>query len=135
MLGPRRASILLAMASRVVHFEIPIDDPDRAGGFYGKVFGWNVAKWGPADYWTMTTGEEPGIGAEGALIPRAEASDGVLVYVGVDDIDRALAGVRDSGGSVVTDKTPIPAMGWSARFRDTEGNVVGLFQEDAAAGS
>jgi uncharacterized protein len=123
------------MASRVVHFEIPIDDADRASSFYGSVFGWNVAKWGPADYWTMTTGEEPGTGAEGALTPRTEALEGVLVYVGVDDIDRVLAAVRDAGGSVVTDKTPIPTMGWSARFRDTEGNLVGLFQEDAAAGN
>jgi uncharacterized protein len=123
------------MASRVVHFEIPIDDPDRAGSFYGSVFGWNVAKWGPVDYWTMTTGEEPGIGAEGALLPRAESPEGVLVYVGVDDIDRVLAAVRDAGGSVVTHKAPIPTMGWSARFRDTEGNLVGLFQEDATAGS
>ena len=81
----------------------------------------------------MTAGEEPGIGAEGALIPRAEAPDGVLVYVGVDDIDGALAAVREAGGTVVTDKTPIPAMGWSARFHDSEGNLVGLFQEDSAA--
>ncbi|HEU4492271.1 MAG TPA: VOC family protein [Jiangellales bacterium] len=122
------------MASRVVHFEIPVDDPERASSFYGSVFGWDVAKWGPADYWTMTTGEEPGIGAEGALIPRAEAPDGVIVYVGVSDIDAVLAEVRRVGGSVVTEKTPIPTMGWSARFRDSEGNVVGLFQEDSGAG-
>jgi uncharacterized protein len=123
------------MTSRVVHFEIPIDDPDRASSFYGSVFGWDVAKWGPADYWTMTTGEEPGIGAEGALIRRAEAPEGVLVYVGVGDVDQVLSEVRRAGGSVVTDKTPIPTMGWSARFRDTEGNLVGLFQEDSGAGS
>ena len=57
------------MTSRVVHFEVPIDDADRAGAFYRDVFGWNVAKWGPVDYWTMTTGAEPGPGAEGALTP------------------------------------------------------------------
>jgi predicted enzyme related to lactoylglutathione lyase len=31
---------------------------------------------------------------------------------------------------VVTGKLPIPTVGWSARFRDTEGNLVGLFQTD-----
>jgi uncharacterized protein len=36
------------------------------------------------------------------------------------------------GGTLVTEKLPIPAMGWSARFRDTEGNLIGLFQMDPA---
>ncbi len=124
------ARMISSMTSRVVHFEIPIDEPDRAGAFYRKVFGWTVAKWGPIDYWTMTTGAAPGPGAEGALTPRAEAPEGVVVYVGVDDIDRALLGVEDAGGTVVTGKLPIPTMGWSARFRDTEGNLIGLFQTD-----
>ena len=94
------------------------------------MFGWTVAKWGPVEYWTMTTGAEPGPGAEGALTPRAEAPEGVLVYVEVEDIDRALSSVKDAGGTVVTGKMPIPTVGWSARFRDTEGNLVGLFQTD-----
>ena len=121
------------MTSRVVHFEIPIDDPERASAFYGDVFEWNVVKWGPVDYWTMTTGEPPGPGAEGALTPRGESPDGVLVYVGVDDIDKAMAQVRAAGGTVLTEKMPIPTVGWSARFRDSEGNVIGLFQTDTAA--
>jgi predicted enzyme related to lactoylglutathione lyase len=111
------------MTSRVLHFEIPIDHPDRAGAFYRDVFGWNVAKWGPVDYWTMTTGAEPGPGAEGALTPRAEAPEGVVVYVGVEDIDVAMSKVKDAGGTLVTGKLPIPTMGWSAQFRDTEGNL------------
>jgi len=118
------------MTSRVVHFEIPIDEPDRAAAFYRNVFGWNVAKWGPVDYWTMTTGAAPGPGAEGALTPRGEAPEGVVVYVGVDDIDRILRRIQAAGGTLVTEKLSIPTMGWSARFRDTEGNTIGLFQTD-----
>jgi predicted enzyme related to lactoylglutathione lyase len=121
--------------SRVVHFEIPTDDPERAGAFYSGVFGWNVQQWGTADYWPMTTGEAPGsgYGAEGAMAPRSQAAEGVLVYVGVDDIDAALARVKDARGSVIADKTPIPAIGWSAHVRDTEGNLIGLFQSDENA--
>ena len=26
----------------IVHFEIPADDPKRAGEFYNKAFGWDV---------------------------------------------------------------------------------------------
>ncbi|MGZ7136310.1 MAG: VOC family protein, partial [Methanobacterium sp.] len=36
---------------RVVHFEIPADDPERAIEFYKNVFGWKIDKWeGPFDY-------------------------------------------------------------------------------------
>ena len=30
------------MSGRIVHFEIPFDDADRAHGFYEKAFGWNL---------------------------------------------------------------------------------------------
>jgi predicted enzyme related to lactoylglutathione lyase len=33
---------------RVVHFEIPADDLDRAKKFYGDIFGWKLDKLGPA---------------------------------------------------------------------------------------
>jgi uncharacterized protein len=118
------------MVSRVVHFEIPVDDADRAGAFYGRVFDWNVSRWGDAPYWPMSTGEPPGSGAEGALAPRSDAPEGVLVYVQVTDLDDALQRVRDAGGTVVADRSPIPGMGWFATFRDPEGNLLGLIQDD-----
>ena len=38
--------------SKVIHFELPADDPRRAIAFYEKVFGWTISKWeGPMDYW------------------------------------------------------------------------------------
>jgi hypothetical protein len=55
----------------------------------------------------------------------------VVVYFSVDDIDAAMTRVEEQGGTLVTDKTPIPAVGWSAHVRDTEGNLIGLFQEDS----
>jgi predicted enzyme related to lactoylglutathione lyase len=113
-----------------VHFEIPVDEPERAGTFYGAVFGWNVAQWGSEQYWTVSTGEEPGPGAEGALALRKEAPEGVVVYVQVDDMERAMDRVKQAGGRLLTEKMPIPTMGWSAHFRDTEGNLIGLFQHD-----
>lgn len=114
-----------------MHYEIPVDDAERAGAFYRAVFDWQVSRWGPQEYWTMTDGQGVGPGAEGALTPRAEAPEGVVVYVGVEDIDRAMARVTPSGGTLLTEKMPVPGVGWTARFRDSEGNTVGLFQPDA----
>ena len=59
------------MSSRVIHFEIPADDPQRAVNFYTRVFDWTFQKWaGPQDYWLVTTGasQEPGI--NGGLLKR-----------------------------------------------------------------
>lgn len=118
------------MTSRVVRFDIPVDDSDRAGEFYRAVFDWEITRWGPMDYWTISAGDEPGPGAEGALTARADAPEGVVVYIAVDDIDAALKRITRAGGTPVTEKQAIPTFGWMARFRDSEGNLIGLFQED-----
>jgi len=56
---------------RVIHFDIPADNPARAVDFYKKVFDWKFDKWpSPTDYWLITTGKgEPGI--DGGMLKRA----------------------------------------------------------------
>ena len=44
------------MADRVVHFEIPFDDGDRARKFYGDVFGWKLMPMPEMSYTIVTTG-------------------------------------------------------------------------------
>ena len=119
------------MAGRVVHFEIPIDDAERGTRFYRDVFGWHLDQWGPIEYWTTAGGAGEGIG--GALTKRSADSPALMFYISVDDIDTALAAVEAANGSRLTDRMPIPGVGWSAFFQDTEGNRVGMFQADPDA--
>lgn len=116
------------MVGKVVHFEIPIDDSDRATAFYEKAFRWTLERWGPVEYWTTSAGDGEGIG--GALTKRSDDVPTLMFYIEVDDIDAALAAVQAAGGSRLTDRVPIPTVGWSAFFRDSEGNKIGLFQAD-----
>ena len=123
---------------KVVHFELPFDDAARANKFYADVFGWESSKFegGPEEYYLQQTGgdDEPyGIG--GALIERAAALNrgGTLVVLGVDDLDAYIGKVTAAGCEIVTPRTPIPGVGYFANFRDTEGNVVGMFQDDSGA--
>jgi predicted enzyme related to lactoylglutathione lyase len=116
------------MAGKVVHFDIPIDDGDRAVTFYNEVFDWGLEQWGQMDYWT--TAERPGDGIGGALGRRETPDEGVTIYVGVDDIDATLKAIETAGGQRLTERRPIPGTGWMALFVDTEGNRVGLFQSD-----
>jgi predicted enzyme related to lactoylglutathione lyase len=121
------------MPSRPNHFEIPVDDPDRAERFYGSVFGWTFQRYpgAPQYYGMATTGDtEPGI--NGALFQRADDSETTLT-MSVDSIEDAIARVEAEGGRVVQGKTPVPSMGWFATCEDTEGNKFGLFTNDPDA--
>ena len=119
--------------ARPSHFEIPVDNPDRAERFYRDVFGWSFQRYdgAPSYYGMATTGEEnPGI--NGALFQRGDDSVTTLT-MSVDSIEDAIAKVKEKGGKVVQDKTPIPGMGYFATCVDTEGNKIGLFTQDAGA--
>jgi len=121
------------MSSRPTHFEIPVDDPDRAERFYASVFGWTFQRYpdAPQYYGMATTGDtEPGI--NGALFQRRSDSETTLT-MSVDSIEEAAASIVEAGGKIVQDKTPIPSMGWFATCEDTEGNRFGLFTNDPNA--
>jgi predicted enzyme related to lactoylglutathione lyase len=121
------------MPSRPNHFEIPVDDPDRAEKFYASVFGWTFERFpgAPAYYGMATTGDaEPGI--NGALFQRTSDSETTLTMT-VDSIEDATAKVVAEGGKIIQDKMAIPSMGWFATCEDTEGNKFGLFTNDPNA--
>ena len=122
------------MAS-VVHFEIPVDDPERAHAFYRAAFGWRIDAMPDMGYALVgtTPADDQGRPAEpgavnGGMLQRSETVPTVVVTVGVDDIDAALATVESAGGTTVAGRPDVAGMGWSAYDRDSEGNVIGLWQ-------
>jgi predicted enzyme related to lactoylglutathione lyase len=120
----------------VVHFEIPANDVKRASAFYSKAFGWQLSQFPGFEYWSVGTtpvdkNQMPtspgaingGLGKRGEMAPKA-----VTVTISVKDIDASLATVKKLGGKAVGKKMPVGDMGWSAYFEDTEGNLIGLWQ-------
>jgi uncharacterized protein len=109
--------------SRIVHFEIPADDPERAIQFYETVFGWEITKWdGPFDYWLVKTGEEDEPGINGAIMSR-EMGEMVKNAIGVDSFDETRKKIEAAGGKMLVEKQVIPGVGAMAAFEDTEGNI------------
>jgi predicted enzyme related to lactoylglutathione lyase len=127
--------------SRVVHFEIHAENPDRAIKFYAGLLGWEFKKWdGPVDYWLVMTGPKTEPGIDGGLLRRQGTGpvekQGVNAYVctaSVTDLDATLTAVGKHGGTVVVPKMPIPTVGWLAYAKDTEGNIFGMMQADPNA--
>lgn len=120
--------------SRVVHFEIPADDPDRAQKFYSGVFGWKINKWqGPVDYWLVMTGDSIKPGIDGAITRRQEPVTAVANTVDVPSVDDIAEKVISNGGKVVTPKMAVPGVGYMCYCRDTEGNTFAIMKEDKSA--
>jgi predicted enzyme related to lactoylglutathione lyase len=123
------------MSGRIVHFEIPFDDQDRASVFYEKAFGWQLASMPGMGYTLVTTGPssnetgptEPGF-INGGMLQRQSPITSPVLTIDVDDIEAALATIGELGGSTVRGKEPVGDMGFAAYFTDSEGNLVGLWQ-------
>ena len=122
------------MSGRVVHFEIPFDDGERARAFYAEAFGWDVSPMPEMDYTMVSSGPsgdsgptEPGF-INGGMAQRGDSFTAPTVVVDVEDIDEALAKIESLGGTTLLTRTPVGDMGFSAYFRDTEGNAIGLWQ-------
>jgi uncharacterized protein len=120
--------------SRIIHFEIPAADPERAANFYRKVFGWKIEKWpGPMDYWMVTTGAEGEPGINGGLLRKQEPTTATTNTIGVDSVDNAVTSVQNAGGKLIMPKTPIPTVGYFAYCEDPEGNLFAVMQPDKNA--
>jgi predicted enzyme related to lactoylglutathione lyase len=123
------------MAGRVVHFEIPVDDEERARSFYSKAFGWKMNFMPGMSYTLVGTAPVDAKGAptqpgaiNGGMLKRQGPVTHPLVTIEVDDIDATLATVEKLGGSVARGRVAIADMGFAAYFKDSEGNVIGLWQ-------
>jgi len=123
------------MSARVVHFEIPFDDADRALGFYRDVFDWQIQTMPEMEYNMVTTGptSDEGMPAEpgyigGGMLQRQEPVRTPVLTLEVDDIDATLVTIEKNGGSAVGEKLPVGDMGFAAYFNDSEGNLMGLWQ-------
>lgn len=109
----------------VVHVEIPAANLEGAGKFYESLFGWKISHMPEMNYTMWEAGDGSGGG-----FPEVSADNPVgqvLVYIDSDDIEADLKMVEKLGGKVLHQKTEIPGMGWFGVFKDSTGNVLGLY--------
>ena len=121
--------------ARVVHFEVPFDDADRARDFYREVFDWQIMPIPEMNYNMVSTGPtsdqgmptEPGF-IGGGLLQRGAPTTAPVITLEVGDIDATFALIEKNGGKRIGEKMPVGDMGFAAYFTDSEGNVMGLWQ-------
>lgn len=119
---------------KIVHFELNADNPQRAKEFYEKTFGWEIEKWkGPDEYWTIKAGDEDEEGIDGGIQKRENSDDQVFNYIGVISVDTYKEMIEKNGGTIVSPRIIVPGVGYFYMFKDTEGNKLGIMQEDEFA--
>ena len=119
---------------KIIHFEINSDDPIRAKEFYEKAFGWSIEKWqGPVEYWTIKAGDEDEQGIDGGIQKREDPNDQIFNYISVVSVDAYKEKIEKNGGVIVSPKITVPGVGYFYMFKDTEGNKLGIMQEDESA--
>jgi predicted enzyme related to lactoylglutathione lyase len=129
--------------NRPVHFEIHAVDCVRAMKFYTDVFGWQFKKWEatPQEYYLITTGDKTQPGIDGGLLKRFGAQDPVnqaavnafICTMDVVNIDETIKKAKAAGGTEALPKFAMPGLAWLAYYKDTEGNIFGIYQEDKNA--
>jgi len=118
---------------RPIHFEIPAENPERSIAFYEKAFGWKFTRWpgSPHPYWTIATGDGPGI--DGGLMLRHSPQQPCVNIVAVPDLDATIAGLQSDSAECALPKMAIPGIGWLAYYKDPDGHIFGIMQADPAA--
>ena len=122
------------MAAKVVHFEIPFDDGERALAFYRGIFDWDIQSMPDLGYNMVSTGPTGDVGPTepgyigGGMLARQDPVTAPVLVIQVDDIDATLAAIEAGGGSTLRAKEPVADMGFAAYFNDSEGNLAGLWE-------
>ncbi|EOQ10172.1 hypothetical protein IKC_05755 [Bacillus cereus VD184] len=133
----------MEIIGRLIHFEIHVDNMERANHFYGEVFGWTFHDWSDyagIPYVGAMTGNENEPGINGALMQRQSAApengqpvNGFTCTIGVESYDVTEAKIIKNGGKVAKPKYALPGMAWQGYYVDTEGNIFGIHQPDVNA--
>lgn len=111
------------MGNPVVHFEVRSNDPDVARSFYGQMFGWTFPEGAIPGYTYVDTGVPGAI--PGGIGPAQGGSPMVTFFVGVENVEVALAEAERLGGTIVQPAVSLPGVSFGL-FADPEGHVVGV---------
>ncbi|GAA1565377.1 VOC family protein [Kribbella hippodromi] len=119
------------MPNPVVHFEIIGTAPKRLHEYYGKLFGWTYELGDSSSAAVSEPGQygfvpDTVAGINGGVAGGSSMRPNVLFYVGVDDVETALAQAEALGGRRVLGPEGVAGMLVVGQFTDPEGNLIGV---------
>lgn len=115
------------MSHAVSFFELGVEDAERGRAFYEELFGWKLTPGPTGAGFNIDTGDVPG-----GMHP-GDAGARPYLFFRVDDMDAAIARVRELGGEVDDidvegDEETVARFGRFRLCRDDQGSPFGLHQ-------
>ncbi len=120
---------------RVILFDINAKEPRKSMEFYKTVFGWRFQKIEGTTHhqWLIHTGPTTEEGINGRISVRHHGDENAVNTILVKSVDKILEKIVKEGGRIVAHKKSLPGIGWIATFRDPEGTVFNVMEEDPKA--
>ena len=112
------------MGRPVVHFEVIGQDGAGLQSFYSDLFGWKINSDNPLNYGTVSA-EDAGISGGIGVDPDGYAGH-VTFYVGVPDVEAAMAQAESLGGTRMMGPETVMEKIEIGLFQDPEGHLIGL---------
>lgn len=112
------------MGRPVVHFEVLGQDGAGLRSFYSDLFGWTINADNPMNYGVVSA-DGTGIGGGIGVGPEGYAGH-VTFYVGVPDVEAALAQAESLGGSRMMGPEKVMEDVEIGLFQDPEGHLIGV---------
>ncbi|GAB7390860.1 VOC family protein [Lactococcus garvieae] len=129
--------------NKVIHFEIHVEDMERAKEFYATVFNWQYQDWSEyagMPYFGVTTGDNSASGIDGAMMQRQGLSpeetqpiSGFVCTIGVENYNCVEEKILAAGGKIAMPKYGLTGMAWQGYYKYTENNIFGIHQPDENA--
>jgi predicted enzyme related to lactoylglutathione lyase len=105
---------------------VPVKDVAAATALYTTLLGTE-----PYVNESYYVGFRPADGPEIGLDPHGDVATGPITYYQVTDVEAAIAGLTAAGATVERKAQDVGGGNLRATLRDTDGNVLGLFQPAA----
>lgn len=117
------------MANRIVWFDIPVNDLNRAIQFYSSVLDFEI-KEESGGVAVMPHGPGEVAGCLYQSEDDQPSASGPLLYLNVNGrLDAAIDAAEKNGGTIVEPKHSIGNYGFRAKVIDSEGNRIALHSE------
>jgi len=118
----------------VCHLDIPVGNMDRAKKFYGDVFSWTFNQWKPEYALFQSHDKDYSVGgglfSDDSKESTKQRITFPLLHLNVPSVDSFVEKVKHHGGTIVKDTYLIgEGIGYNAFFKDSEGNVMGLYSK------
>ena len=118
------------MGYPVVHFEVIGKDGEKLRSYYSELFDWKIDADNEMNYGVVSREENlapDGSGIGGGIAQGPDGYEGhVMFYVGVPDVEAALAKAESLGGTRIMGPETIMGSMVLGHFTDPEGHLIGL---------